>query len=441
MVFHLDPVTHITPKKATKKNSLLTVKNLFTAVVTLCILSGLIWQGAYASSISNEYKKLSAQAGNFETKGLIQATLVSSKIKKYQENSISYINPFELNSNLNSLKQELAELEKNYGETLSDEAVKLNTIKDEAGKSIVESSVLSDDKKQELGELLKPFNFTQYSPDLNEILSAQTKVSELKDTITKEEEIQKITNVKNTIDTTLLSTITKINELSGENKFASLRDEFYTLQDKIMGIQKSSTFATLTSDELTAVYTTEIKLQFEDIDSRVTGIKTADQLKKESEDQKKIDEENKKRAEEEAKAEAQRQKEIAERVATAQKVIKVSIADQTMYLYEKGQLVNSGPITSGKDSTPTVIGTFAIYKKQNGTYLSGPGYSLWVDHWMPFYSGYGIHDACNSRDCWRTVYGGQDYHYAGSHGCINTPYDLVSYVWNWADVGTPVVVY
>jgi lipoprotein-anchoring transpeptidase ErfK/SrfK len=441
MDFYTDPVSHITPKKVVKKTSLLTVKNLVISVLTLTILSGLIWQGAYASNVSNQYKKYVAQASELESRGLTDAASTTNKIKELEKKLGFISNPFELNSTVESLKKEISELEKNYGESLSQEGLELIALKDEVGIAINTSTVLTDDKKQEIGTLLKEYNFTQYSESLVAIQEAKVKVVELKELVKKEEEVQKITNIKKDIETTLLNTITKLNELSGENKFAGLREEFYNLQEKIMGIQKSSTFATITSDELTAIYTTILKPTFEDIDSRVTGIKTADQLKKEAEEQKKQDEINKKKAEEAAIAEAQRQKEIAERIAKAEKVIKISIADQTMYLYEKGQLVNSGPITSGKDSTPTVIGTYAIYKKQYGTYLTGPGYSLWVDHWMPFYAGYGIHDACNSKDCWRTVYGGQDYKYAGSHGCINTPYDLVSYVWNWADVGTPVITY
>lgn len=67
-------------------------------------------------------------------------------------------------------------------------------------------------------------------------------------------------------------------------------------------------------------------------------------------------------------------------------------------------------------------------------------YELWVDYWMGFYGAYGIHDACNSRDCWRTVYGTPSYLYNGSHGCVNTPYNAVRTIYNWARIGTTVHV-
>jgi lipoprotein-anchoring transpeptidase ErfK/SrfK len=121
------------------------------------------------------------------------------------------------------------------------------------------------------------------------------------------------------------------------------------------------------------------------------------------------------------------------------KQVYVSLKDQHAYLYDQGELINSGPITSGRDTFETISGTFAIYTKKQKETLKSPfedvKYELKVDYWLPFYSGYGFHDAY-----WRTVYGGEDYKTAGSHGCINTPYDLVAFLYNWADVGTKVVI-
>ena len=58
-----------------------------------------------------------------------------------------------------------------------------------------------------------------------------------------------------------------------------------------------------------------------------------------------------------------------------------------------------------------------------------------VNYWMPFYLGYGLHDAP-----WRSVYGTQDYVGVGSHGCVNMPLYETSILYNWAEVGTKVVV-
>lgn len=124
------------------------------------------------------------------------------------------------------------------------------------------------------------------------------------------------------------------------------------------------------------------------------------------------------------------------------KVIVINIAIQRLYAYDNGKSIFSHavPITSGKNGFETVTGEFAIYYKQRNFRMTSPFPGIYydnvVDYWMPFYLGYGIHDAS-----WRTVYGTQDYPSVGSHGCVNTPLTEVAVLYNWADVGTKVIVY
>ena len=70
------------------------------------------------------------------------------------------------------------------------------------------------------------------------------------------------------------------------------------------------------------------------------------------------------------------------------------------------------------------------------TTLTGPGYSSFVNYWMGFYGGCGIHDAS-----WRSSFGGTIYKGNGSHGCVNTPLEKVKYIYEHTDYGTPVYVY
>ena len=122
--------------------------------------------------------------------------------------------------------------------------------------------------------------------------------------------------------------------------------------------------------------------------------------------------------------------------------IYISLKEQKMYVYEDGDLILSTPITSGRQNFETVRGTFKIYSKQRNKLMKSPfpeeEYELWVDYWMGFYGAYGIHDACNAIDCWRTRFWGPSYIYNGSHGCINTPYNAVKFIYNWAKIGTTV---
>jgi lipoprotein-anchoring transpeptidase ErfK/SrfK len=126
----------------------------------------------------------------------------------------------------------------------------------------------------------------------------------------------------------------------------------------------------------------------------------------------------------------------------AAKYIEVNISRQYLWAYENGQVVHSAPITTGAAGAgfPTVTGLFAIYYKARNTYLNGRpygyNYNVFVQYWMPFYSGYGLHDAS-----WRSAFGGQDYYYGGSHGCVNLPFGTAAFIYNWAEVGTPVWVH
>lgn len=94
-------------------------------------------------------------------------------------------------------------------------------------------------------------------------------------------------------------------------------------------------------------------------------------------------------------------------------LIEIDISEQKMYAYEDGELIMMTSITSGKRGHDTIEGVFQVGKKQRNKLLTSPfaddPYRLWVDYWIPFAGAYGIHDACNSKNCWRTIFGGMDY--------------------------------
>jgi lipoprotein-anchoring transpeptidase ErfK/SrfK len=123
------------------------------------------------------------------------------------------------------------------------------------------------------------------------------------------------------------------------------------------------------------------------------------------------------------------------------KVVVVNLALQRLYAYDNGKSIFDAavPITTGKYGFETVTGEFAIYLKEEHHKMVSPFPGIYYDdvvnYWMPFYLGYGLHDAP-----WRSVYGTQDYPVVGSHGCVNIPLNSTIVLYNWAEVGTRVIV-
>lgn len=126
----------------------------------------------------------------------------------------------------------------------------------------------------------------------------------------------------------------------------------------------------------------------------------------------------------------------------------VDISDQELKLYVNNLLVLTSPIVSGKPKTPSDEGKFSINAIEYDRYLKGPGYKSYVDIFMPYNGGEGLHDAeyhtnpDGREHGWRSPeeFGGQTYLTNGSHGCINMLNDDVMLVSQYVEVGTPVIV-
>jgi lipoprotein-anchoring transpeptidase ErfK/SrfK len=124
------------------------------------------------------------------------------------------------------------------------------------------------------------------------------------------------------------------------------------------------------------------------------------------------------------------------------KYIEVNLSTQRLFAWQNGQIVLTAPTVTGKDSAPTVTGVFAIYTKERNRYLNGAAYgydyNVFVQYWMPFYQGFGLHDASWRPTSW---FGDQAFHYNGSHGCVNLWTSTAAYLYDWAPVGTPVWIH
>lgn len=125
----------------------------------------------------------------------------------------------------------------------------------------------------------------------------------------------------------------------------------------------------------------------------------------------------------------------------------INISSQTLNYYKNNKLLLSTPIVSGNyKNYDTPKGYFKIKYKERNTYLRGRNadgsrYKSYVNYWMPFNKGIGLHNASwrgNGTDL--NYFGGNIYKTNGSHGCINLPYNAAKTIYENVKVGTIVVV-
>ncbi len=109
----------------------------------------------------------------------------------------------------------------------------------------------------------------------------------------------------------------------------------------------------------------------------------------------------------------------------------VDLSEQRLYAYEGDTLVRTTLVSTGLPATPTVTGTFYIYLRYPSQRMRGPGYDLpGVPYVQYFYKGYGLHGTY-----WHNNFG-----QPMSHGCVNMPTPEAEWAYNWAGIGTPVIV-
>lgn len=118
--------------------------------------------------------------------------------------------------------------------------------------------------------------------------------------------------------------------------------------------------------------------------------------------------------------------------------VEVNLTDQHVYIYKDGNMVFDTACVTGNvyAGTDTHTGAYPIaYKAKNAT-LRGANYTSFVNYWMPFNNGEGLHDAT-----WRSKFGGTIYQGGGSHGCVNLPLSAAKQIYEIVDEGWPVLVF
>jgi len=126
----------------------------------------------------------------------------------------------------------------------------------------------------------------------------------------------------------------------------------------------------------------------------------------------------------------------AEAVSGARKWIDIKLTTQSLVAYEGDQPVLSTLVSTGRAGTPTPIGRFRIREKHRYRDMAG---GVGADHYhyrnvphvMFFHGPYSLHGTY-----WHSNFG-----HPMSHGCVNMSLGDAEWLFNWAPLGTLVVVH
>ncbi len=123
------------------------------------------------------------------------------------------------------------------------------------------------------------------------------------------------------------------------------------------------------------------------------------------------------------------------------KRIIISLSTHSMAVYERGILIHEWPVATGREESPTAAGTFQVLEKDENAYAS-----LW-DLQMPsfialytagpgFYNGiHALPILSSGQRLWTGALGT-----AASYGCIILGVEEAQTLYDWAEIGTPVVI-
>ena len=113
------------------------------------------------------------------------------------------------------------------------------------------------------------------------------------------------------------------------------------------------------------------------------------------------------------------------------KRIELSLSEQRLTAYEGDTELLGVLVSTGTARYPTPPGEYKIIRKVRSQVMSGPGYYLPNVEWVSYFvGGYAIHGTY-----WHSNFG-----QPMSRGCVNMTNDDARWIFEWAPLGTPVIV-
>lgn len=118
--------------------------------------------------------------------------------------------------------------------------------------------------------------------------------------------------------------------------------------------------------------------------------------------------------------------------ATEKRWIEINLSAQRLIAWNGSKPAYAVIVSTGKKTTPTPTGIFTIYSKRRLDRMRGEDYDLPdVPYVLYFHQGYAIHGTY-----WHNRFGTPV-----SHGCINVAIDHAKWLFEWGEIGTPVIVH
>ena len=123
---------------------------------------------------------------------------------------------------------------------------------------------------------------------------------------------------------------------------------------------------------------------------------------------------------------------LGQGVPDGRRWIEVDISDQTLTAWQGDTVVLKTQVSTGKPGYETVTGTFYVNTKLRYAHMIGPDYNTPDVPWtMYYYQGFAVHGAYWHNNFGRPV----------SHGCVNMRVNESKLLFEWASIGTEVVVH
>ncbi|MEM7590311.1 MAG: L,D-transpeptidase [Cyanobacteria bacterium P01_A01_bin.83] len=112
--------------------------------------------------------------------------------------------------------------------------------------------------------------------------------------------------------------------------------------------------------------------------------------------------------------------------------IEIDLSEQYLFAWKGKTQAFSTVISTGKANTPTHSGIYTVQRKYPIDRMRGADYDIPnVPDVLYFDRGYALHGAY-----WHNNFGTPM-----SHGCVNLPLSNAQWLFNWAQIGTPVIIH